>query len=181
MPRGDGTTHSGASGSSAASSTVGVHAAWRALEPARRAASVPAATPSVRHACSAKLPLAAPAEHSACTGAPGTKHALTGSKRGRPPACAWRCTTGLQPPDIATRSHGSVRTGPAAMTPRVSSAMTSTALTRFVPRVSTTTAWAITSMPALRTRSGNSPFGARRASTTAATAMPAAARRSAVR
>ena len=68
MPRGDGTTHSGASGSSAASSTVGVHAAWRALEPARRAASVPAATPSVRHACSAKLPLAAPAERSACTG-----------------------------------------------------------------------------------------------------------------
>jgi hypothetical protein len=56
--------------------------------------------------------------------------------------------------------------------PVASSSITSTAATRHEPRTSTMTAWSITSMPARRTRSGSSPRGVGRGSTTAATSMP---------
>ena len=54
----DGTSHSGASGSSVASSTTGsAPGVAPSPKPARRAASAPAARPSAMHAPSAKVPL----------------------------------------------------------------------------------------------------------------------------
>ena len=42
---------------------------------------------------------------------PGTKHACSSSHCGLPPDCACRCTTGLHPPDMATRSQAILVTG----------------------------------------------------------------------
>ena len=134
---------------------------------------MPAASPSATQSPSEKLPLAAPAERSACTGVPGTKHALRVivarlaarlrmQVHDRAPSARHR-------EEIAGERLDRARTA----VPFASSDITSTAATRHVPRTSTTTALSITSMPALRTRSGSSPCGAGRASTIAATSMPA--------
>jgi hypothetical protein len=40
-------------------------------------------------------------------GLPGRKHAFSSFQQALPPDCANRCSTGLKPPDIATRSHAS--------------------------------------------------------------------------
>ena len=126
---GDGTSHSGAAaprrrrrrvGGTDGAAAVEARAARRGgarREPLRRG------TRRARSCRCTRPPSARPAP--TC---PGTKHARASSKRGLPPDCACRCTTGLQPPDTASRSQSNLvrarvtrrrsRRAPCTSTPR---------------------------------------------------------------
>ena len=108
-----GLTHNASMGCSGTLSTLGERAPPRLRKPAAAAAALPASRPSERQKASAKVPLAAPAERSACTDSPGTKQARSGEWTRRPPDCEKRCTVGASPPDMATRSQASARGAPA--------------------------------------------------------------------
>ena len=128
----DGTIQTGSSGSSATSSAARhrghrtIAEAGAAAPPRRRPRCL---RPGTRRARRSRC--TAPAERSACTDVPGTKHALASSNRALPPDCACRCTTGLQPPDIATRSQANrPRRDPRRRCRRHRASSPSTALTR---------------------------------------------------
>lgn len=114
---------------------------------------------------------------SACTGLPGRKHAFSSLQHALPPDCANRCSTGLKPPDIATRSHGSVCSLPPTW-PFVLDA-TSTDDTRHLPDAAVTTAPLNTVTPCRFAAAGSAPFDDARESTTV-TFAPHAFRSSAV-
>ena len=84
-----------------------------------------------------------------------------------------RCSTGLRPPDIASRSHGKVATRPPDWP--LAYACTSTDATRRLPCAAITTAPAITVTPRRRAASGRMPSTGARASTTT-TRAPQSAR-----
>ncbi len=75
------------------------------LKPQRPAASLPASSPSRRQSCKVILPLPLPAEMLAWVAAPGRKHSAASSQAILPPDCECRCTAGLKPPDIASKSQ----------------------------------------------------------------------------
>ena len=77
------------------------------------------------------MPLAAPAERSACTEAPGMKASIAASKRSFPRDCENKCTAGVQPPDRPTQSQVSVRGVPTA--PDAPTGATIRPVTRFRP------------------------------------------------
>ncbi len=74
-------------------------------KPQRDAAALPDSVPSLRQSRNDHLPLHAPAETFAWVVSPGTKQCRSMFQVFLPPACECRCTAGLQPPDMANRSH----------------------------------------------------------------------------
>ena len=171
-----GTSHSGRvalTGVGAASGTCGC-----AANPASCAAAAPARAPSARQPARSSVPFTAPAVCWSRTGPAGTNPASSSSQRSLP--CRWlcRCTTGLQPPETASRSAASVSRGPVGAASSSRPVIT-TPLTRPPspqPSVPITALPVRTGTPVPRvTRSARSVSSGRE-STTAATSTPAATR-----
>ena len=98
------THHKGEMAKEASSRALGTDDAL-ALKPASAAALRPASAPCLRQAESAQVPEAEPAATRALPVSGGRKAAFPSSHTGFSPRWQARCTTGLQPPAMATKSQ----------------------------------------------------------------------------
>ena len=131
----------------------------RAGSSASRAAAAPAAAPSLTAALSAKTPRQAPALRVRSAAAPGRKACRLSLQVSLPRDCEYRCTLGVKPPDMSTRSHGwvcALSEVPTGKARRVQSQST-----RRRPWVPSTMASFSTGMPAARAPLAAGARGAR--------------------
>ena len=155
----------------------GLDPALTTTKPAALAASSPAANPSLITALSSKIPRQPPAERSRATEAPGTKASSRSSKRSVPPDCENRCTDGVRPRDISTKSQRS-----RLIVERPSRELTIfTELTRRRPEVALMAEFVMISSPAARAAAESCPSAFARGSMIAMILMPAVAKSRAAR
>ena len=164
--------------------TVGVFEAC-VLARASFTAISTAASASAKHSEAKSAPLAAPAAKTIALpswviggrAASGLKKAPSSCQISLPPQWLKRCTTGDQPPDMATASQAiSSKTAPSPACKH-----TETPVTRFPPFTFAIARPVSTRMPLARAALGRSPFASGRASRIAGTERPASTKAKAVR